>query len=104
MAEGYDEAVSCVRTYAGDMGMRDETVWSGIGRKREARKQKYTNAPSPSIIASLSLEMEKSPSVLTAVTFGSDGTVKCFPGRNAWWQILDSFSSVCKLETIRGAF
>ena len=39
--------------------------------------------PSPSMKASLSAEMLKSPKTFTAETFGSAGTMKCFPGRNA---------------------
>ena len=54
------------------------------------------------MIASLSFAIEKSPRALTTVTFGTDGTTRCSPGGNAWRQILDSFSSVCKRETIRG--
>ena len=41
------------------------------------------NEPSPSMMASLSAAIEKSPRTFTAVTLGHWGTAKCLPGGNA---------------------
>ena len=41
------------------------------------------NEPSPSMMASLSAAIEKSPRTFTAVTLGHSGTAKCLPGGNA---------------------
>jgi len=89
---------------AEDMGVGNAAVQSGIDGECEILNQGDADVPSPSIIASRSFAIEKSPSVLTAVTFGSGGMVRCSPGGNAWRQILDSFPRVCKRETIRGTF
>ena len=54
-----------------------------IGRNEGGRRE-HTNAPSPSMMASLSFAIEKPPSTLTAVTFGRVGTEKYCPGGKAW--------------------
>ena len=65
------------------MGVGSAAARSRIGGGWEIPGLEYEDVPSPSIIASLSLAIEKSPSALTAVTFGSDGMVICSPGRKA---------------------
>lgn len=51
--------------------------------KCEVQKYGHIDTPSPSIMASLSFAIEKSPSSLTEVTSGSGGTEKYCPGGKA---------------------
>lgn len=73
----------CGMSCAEDMGVGNAAIQSGIDGECEILNQGDADAPSPSIIASRSFAIEKSPSELTAVTFGSGGMVRCSPGGNA---------------------
>lgn len=54
--------------------------------------------PSPSIIAKRSAAISKSPSALTAVMLGKEGTLKCSPGGKASKKIVSKIHNGIRLE------
>lgn len=67
----------------GVYGLHGSTGSSVLGPIGKFEDDGVYHKPSPSIIAKRSAAISKSPSALTAVMLGKEGTLKCSPGGKA---------------------